>query len=104
MNILSIVIPTLNEEYFLPNLLDDLIQQTDKNFEIIIVDAKSDDQTKAIVTKYQENIRIKFCEIDKRNVSYQRNIGATKATGDYIFFLDADSQLPRGYIKYLKKH
>lgn len=103
MRSLSIVIPTLNEELFLPKLLQDLLNQTDKNFELIVVDGKSEDKTKHEALKYQKKMKLLFLETEKRSVSYQRNLGGNTAKGDYIFFLDADSRLPKNYIKMLKK-
>jgi len=50
----SIVIPTLNEEKYLPNLLNDLTKQKEKDFEIIVVDGKSEDRTIDIAIKYKK--------------------------------------------------
>jgi len=50
----SIVIPTLNEEKCLPRLLDDLTQQKEKDFEVIVIDGRSDDQT----VKKAKNLKI----------------------------------------------
>ena len=49
---LSIIVPTLNEEKHIPNLLNCLKNQTYKNFEIIVVDAHSNDKTKEVVKKF----------------------------------------------------
>ncbi len=87
----SIVIPTLNEEHYLPHILENLTQQKAKNFEIIIVDAKSDDRTKKVALPFTHVLPINFLEVAKRNVSYQRNYGATQARAPYLLFLDADA-------------
>ena len=52
---ISIVIPTLNEEKALPNLLGDLSRQTSDNFEIIVSDGNSDDKTLEIAKRYGED-------------------------------------------------
>jgi glycosyltransferase involved in cell wall biosynthesis len=104
MNTLSIVIPTLNEELFLPKLLGDIEKQTDRDFELIIVDAKSEDNTKKEVSLFFKKIPLTFIESDKRSVAYQRNLGAKHASGTYVFFLDADSRIPKNYVRQLKKY
>ena len=95
----SIIIPTLNEEKFIPKLLLDLSYQKDKNFEIIIVDGNSSDKTKEVVLKFKTQLPINFFTVDKRNVSYQRNLGTKKASGRYLIFLDADSGVRSNFIK-----
>ncbi len=99
----SIIIPTLNEAKFLPDLLKDLSHQTNQDFEIIIVDGKSTDQTiakaKAFIPKLPSLI---ILTTNKRNVSYQRNLGAKKAHGKILLFLDADSGLPNFFLDGIK--
>jgi glycosyltransferase involved in cell wall biosynthesis len=89
--LISIIIPTLNEEKYLPRLLADLEKQKEQNFEVIVVDAKSDDKTKENALVYAKKFPFQFVESTKRNHSYQRNLGVSKSRGKYIFFLDADS-------------
>lgn len=91
----SIVIPTLNEEKFLPNLLSDLARQTHTDFEVIIVDGRSEDRTRERAALFQNKLpSLVIIESTKRNVSYQRNLGAKKSSGKYLLFIDADSRLP----------
>jgi len=94
----SIVIPTLNEEKFLPSLLKDLTMQTNKNFEVIICDALSTDNTKKEAHLFNNKLNLKFLTSKKKNVSNQRNLGAAKSQGQYILFLDADSHIKRSFI------
>lgn len=90
----SVIIPTLNEEKFLPNLLQSLVDQTQKPFEVIVVDGRSRDKT---VTKAQAFIprlpSLNVVEAKRKNVSLQRNIGGQMARGEWLVFIDADSQL-----------
>lgn len=90
---LSIIIPTLNEEKRLGRLLQNIKEQTWTDYEVIVSDAASSDRTVAIA---RENGCRVFVESDKtrRHPSIQRNNGATLAQGDWLLFLDADSVLP----------
>ncbi len=95
----SIIIPTLNEEKYLPFLLKNLERQSFKDFQIIIVDGGSTDKTKQIVEGYSEKLPIVFFRSEKKNVAFQRNYGAEKAKGKYLVFLDADSRINSGFLK-----
>lgn len=97
----SIVIPTLNEERFLPLILSDLRRQKDQNFETIIVDGTSVDKTKQIAHAFSKEFTLTYIQVSKRNVSYQRNLGAQKAKGGYLIFLDADSRISPTFTKKL---
>lgn len=99
----SIIIPTLNEEKYLPKLLNDLVKQTEKNFEVIIVDGKSSDKTKEISLVFKKNFSLEIVMSKKRNVSYQRNYGVNYSEGLYLFFLDADSRINKKFLFKLKQ-
>lgn len=97
----SVIIPTLNEEHYLPRLLSDLSSQTQKDFEVIVVDGKSEDKTKEKSREFADKFPLTFLEVDKRNVSYQRNQGAKSAQGDILVFLDADTRVEKDFIAQL---
>ncbi|NCO89151.1 hypothetical protein AUK04_01255 [Candidatus Roizmanbacteria bacterium CG2_30_33_16] len=97
----SIIIPTLNEEQCLPRLLEDLQNQNIRNFEVIVVDGGSSDMTITIPSHFPQ-LKIRCYKIKKSNVSIQRNFGAGKSQGKYLVFLDADSQIIRGFCKNLQ--
>lgn len=86
----SVIIPTLNEEHYIPRLLLDLSRQQSKNFEAIVVDGKSEDKTKKVVLEFAEKLPLQFIQGGKRNLSYQRNLGGKIARGKFLIFLDAD--------------
>jgi len=101
---LSVIIPTLNEEDYLPLLLTDLTKQTNKNFEVIIVDAQSDDQTKARANKFKDSLNVRFMQLPRNGVSFQRNYGAEQAKSEYLFFLDADSRIKNDVMERVVDH
>ncbi|SRR3990172_1395012 len=98
----SIVIPTLNEEKYLPHLLDDLSKQTFKNFEATIVDGGSIDTTVTKALSFKNTLpEFRIVTSKKRNVSYQRNLGGKKSSGQYLLFIDADTRLESRFLSSL---
>ncbi len=89
----SIIIPTLNEEKFIGKLLDDISTQTCKDFEVIHIDGSSDDKTCEIVESYKTKFELRMITKEKRNLSHQRNLGASHAQGDFLIFIDADTRI-----------
>lgn len=98
--LLTVVIPTLNEEGHLPKLLKDLKAQTFKNFGIVVVDAKSKDKTREIAQKNNIDVIVS----NKKNVCYQRNLGFQKNNSEWIAFMDADNRIPKTFLQKIKKH
>lgn len=93
---LSIIIPTLNEEKFLPRLLDSIKRQSFSDYEIIISDGGSTDNTKKIAFDHG----CKFIlDTEHHSPSWQRNNGAAVAQGDILFFFDADTVLQDGFLE-----
>ena len=85
---ISIIIPTLNEEEYLPILLNSIKKQTYKNYEIIVADADSKDRTREIAKKYGCII------VPGGHPGKARNEGAKVATGDLLLFMDSDNEMP----------
>jgi len=91
--LISIVIPTLDEERALPGTLDAALAQTG-NFEIIVVDGGSSDRTVAIAEDAAaREPRIRLLDAE-RGRARQMNAGATPAVGEWLLFLHADTLLP----------
>jgi glycosyltransferase involved in cell wall biosynthesis len=89
----SIIIPALNEETMLPRLLDSIKAQDFDGYEIIVADAHSTDKTREIAAAYGCRI------VDGGLPAVGRNAGAAVAQGEFLFFLDADVVLPKGFIR-----
>lgn len=91
--ILSIIIPTYNEEEYLPVLLESILEQDFDNYEIIVADANSTDKTVEIAEKYG-------CKVVEGGMpAVGRNNGAKVATGEYLLFLDSDLKLTEDYLR-----
>lgn len=93
MPAISIIIPTLNEEKFLPTLLDSIKNQTFKDYEIIIADAGSKDGTIQVAEKYGARV------VPGGLPGVGRNRGAEVASGEFLFFFDADVFLPQDFLE-----
>ena len=94
----SVVIPVYNVERYIEQCLTNLIYQTYKNLEIIIVDDGSPDSSNLIYKKYAANDgRIKIIKQKNQGLSCARNIGLKHATGDYVHFMDADDYIDLDY-------
>ena len=91
---LSIIIPTLNEEDYLPQLLECLRKQGGSgDFEIIVADAGSQDKTREIARAFG-------CKVVEGGLPARgRNQGAGEAKGDLLLFLDADVVLPKDFLE-----
>ncbi len=88
----SIVIPTLNEENYLPKLLESLATQTTRDFEVIVVDGSSKDRTVVAARRFAKRLPLLSVQISKQaNLSRQRNMGAESAKGEWVVFLDSDN-------------
>jgi glycosyltransferase involved in cell wall biosynthesis len=84
----SLIIPTKNEEKMLPKLLDTIKAQTFRDYEVIVADAHSTDDTAKIATSYGAKV------VEGGMPGPGRNKGAVAASGEIIAFFDADVQLP----------
>ncbi|MBI5793709.1 glycosyltransferase [Candidatus Uhrbacteria bacterium] len=84
---LTIVIPTKDEEAYLPRLLSSIKHQTVQPFEIIVADAQSTDRTREIARSFGAKV------VEGGPVAIARNRGAAHATTDLMLFLDADVEL-----------
>ncbi len=99
----SVIIPTLNEAKYLPRLLEDLSSQSYQDFEVIVVDGNSSDQTVAKAKTFANKLPfLKIPTSPKRHVCTQRNLGAKHAKADWLIFMDADNRLPNYFIQGIK--
>lgn len=93
--LLSIIIPTLNEEKYLPRLISSIKEQDFNDYEIIVSDGESQDGTRGVA----ESFACRFIQDGGlKHPSHQRNVGASLAKGDLLLFLDADTVLSEGFL------
>ena len=90
---ISIIIPVYNQATKLKKTLDSLLQQTEKDFEVVVVDDASTEDIKSIIDEYKDKFNIlKFYrnDVNYRIASIPRNRGLRHADGEYILWLDDD--------------
>ena len=97
---ISLIICTLNEEKYLPMLLESIHKQ-DGTFEIIVVDGGSTDGTERVVKEFtvSSSRPVNFVPMATPGLSNQRNKGVEVAKFDHLLFLDADVVLPDNFLK-----
>ena len=103
---LSIIVPVYNTEKYLDKCLNKILNSTLSDYELIVINDGTKDNSEDIILKYQEMFNEKMIYIKKENtgLSDTRNIGIKKAQGEYIAFLDSDDYIePDMYEKMLRK-
>lgn len=89
----SVIIPTYNCARYLDESIASVLAQSHTNFEIIVVDDGSTDNTGEVLGKYKSNVRIKTVYQQNMGVGEARNTGMRLSEGEYICFLDSDDVL-----------
>ena len=99
---ISIIIPVYNSENTLARCVDSVLEQSFRDFEIILIDDGARDSSGGICDRYAEaDGRIRVIHQENAGVSAARNTGIRNATGDYLLFLDSDDELePEALLRY----
>lgn len=102
MKKVSIVVPLYKSESFLKKLIDSVLNQTYENFELILVDDGSPDNSGKIADEYAlKDERVKSFHKSNGGCCDARNFGLDKATGEYLMFADGDDWMEADCIQYL---
>ncbi|MBS3091246.1 glycosyltransferase family 2 protein [Candidatus Pacearchaeota archaeon] len=96
--LVSVIIPAYNEEEDIGKCLSSLEKQSYKNKEVIVIDDGSIDKTKEIIWGFK---KVKLIKGEHRGPGFSRNLGAKKARGKILIFVDADMTFEKNYIKNL---
>jgi glycosyltransferase involved in cell wall biosynthesis len=100
--LISVVIPVFNAQEYIENTVDSVINQEYKNWELIIIDDCSTDDSLSIVeTKYKSNKKIEIIKLERNSggPAKPRNIGIKNSNGDFIAFLDQDDIWDNGKLR-----
>lgn len=99
---ISVIVAVYNTEKYLDRCIESLLNQTYKNMELVIVEDCSTDSSRKLLKKYKENKNIKvFYNRENRGLSYSRNYGLKKSTGDFIGYIDSDDYVEPDYYEKL---
>lgn len=99
---ISVIVAVYNTEKYLDRCIESLLNQTYKNIELVIVEDCSTDSSRKLLKKYKGNKNIKvFYNRENRGLSYSRNYGLKKSTGDFIGYIDSDDYVEPDYYEKL---
>jgi len=98
----SIIVSTYNDGHLICDAVDSLLAQTEQNFELIVVDDGSDDDTVARLAAYKTNPKVQVLALsENQGVPRARNLGIEAANGEIIVFMDADATAPKHWLEAL---
>lgn len=104
----SVVIPIYNRPEELRELLESVVLQSCRDFEIIIVEDGSSLSSESVVREYADRLPLRYMSKENGGPASARNFGAAQAGGEYLLFWDSDTTLPEGYFdavdNYLLQH
>lgn len=97
----TIIIPSKNSLHFLPACLESIKRQTYKNIEILIIESGVIEKTKSIAKQYRVKVLYFKPKVAKGifDAPHKRNFGVKKASGSYVYYVDADMELQPNVIK-----
>ncbi len=105
---ISIILPTYNRAKHLPKAIESVINQTFEDWELIIIDDGSKDDTFAVVDPYLDSLKIRYIKHKNRQAGYARNAGIQASYGQYITFIDSDDIYFPNHLQtridYMKSH
>lgn len=88
---ISVIITTFNRATFLKKAVESVLSQTYPDFELLILDNSSTDNTEEVVKSFNDN-KIRYIKHNPLNISQARNLGVKESRGEYIAFLDDDDE------------
>ena len=93
----SVVIPLYNKEHYIEATIRSVLNQTCRDFEVLVVDDGSRDNSLALARKFESD-RVRIIPQENQGVSVARNTGIRNARGEFICFLDADDEWRPDYL------
>ncbi|RDU68667.1 hypothetical protein CQA62_06075 [Helicobacter cholecystus] len=91
------ILPTYNRKSCIARMVDSVLQQSFKNFELIIIDDGSTDGTFEMLKEKYKDKRVRLLRQENGGVSSARNLGISLAKGEYVTFVDSDDYLLNGF-------
>lgn len=103
---ISVIVPVYNTEKYLDKCINSILEQKNVDYEIIVVNDGSTDNSSEVIKKYLLNNgdKIKYFEKQNGGLSDARNYGVDKATGDFLCFVDSDDYIDSSLFSNLEKY
>ena len=88
----SVIVPIYNTEKYLSRCIESLINQSEKDIEIILLNDGSTDKSEEVINSYKDK-RIKYIKKENTGIGSTRNLGINKSKGEYLMFIDSDDYI-----------
>ncbi len=98
----SIIVPVFNRPDEVDELLNSLSLQSNKDFEVIIVEDGSNISSESIISKFKSTFNLKYFFKENTGQGFSRNFGSKHAVGDWLIFFDSDCVVPPNYLENLE--
>ncbi len=95
----SVIVPIYNVEKYLKECIESVLNQTFTNFELILVNDGSPDNSEQICKSFLSDSRVRYIKKVNEGVAIARNYGIANSSGDYIFCLDGDDTIEKDFLK-----
>jgi len=95
----SVIIPVFNRPAEIDELLDSLVNQTYKEFEVLVIDDGSDQRSESITVSYKDKLKLRYFYKENSGQGFTRNFGYQRAEGDYFVVFDSDCLIPPRYLE-----
>ncbi len=106
--LVSVIMPAYNADKFIGEAIESILNQSYKNFELIVIDDGSSDRTLEIIESFKDDRLFIFCNEKNKGISYTTNRGIRKTNGKYIALMDdddiAESNRLKIQVDYMEKH
>lgn len=106
--LVSVVMPAYNGEKYIGDAIESILDQTYENFELIIVEDKSTDNTLDVIRKYKDSRISLYLNSNNRGIAYSTNLGIERSKGKYIALLDDDDMSTKQRLEwqvgYMEEH
>ena len=101
--LLSVIVPIYNVQDYVATALQSLLEQSFTDFEAILVEDKSSDESLAIAQRFaQQNQRFRIVQHEtNQGIAVARNTGLEHARGEYIYYFDPDDLLPHDFLQHM---
>src|ERR1700744_1126436 len=100
----SIIIPLYNRPQEIKELLETLVQQTYKQFEVLVIEDGSKDDAADVVKSFEDQLDLKYYVKQNEGQGFTRNYAFERANGDYFIIFDSDCLIPEDYLQIVNDH